>query len=602
MSRSKKKKYSCDFETCTWEKGYTYVWAWAVCEIGNIDNIKYGSNIDTFFNYIFTLDNPTLYFHNLKFDGSFLISWLIRNNYEFVEDKENIGDMTFTTLISDRGQWYNITVYNKVLKKRQIKFTFNDSLKLLPFSVKEIAKSFRLDIKKGEIDYNYKRNENWIMTNEEKEYIKNDVQIVAIALDFLFNENMNRLTTGANALAYYKAIMNDKVFKRLFPILPYEQDYYIRQSYKGGYTYLNDKYKNKDIGEGIVFDVNSLYPSRMMCEELPVGYPIYFIGEYKTNVNYPLYIQQFSCIFEVKENHLPTIQVKNNRWKFDETEYLKSSDGETVTMTLTNVDLKLFLEHYDVIELEYIDGFMFRSCKGLFTQYIEHWSNEKIKAKKEKNYGMYILSKLMLNTLYGKFGTNPNVASKQPYLDDEGILKFHTTPFEQREPVYIPMATFITSYARNLTIRSAQKVYHRFMYADTDSLHLEGTEIPKELNVDDYELGAWKLESHFDKAKYIRQKCYIEREFKTISDLKSLMEEWNIKRRKKHLKRFKGKILTGFRKIKVTCAGMPKNIHKQVTFENFKEGSIYNGKLQPKQIKGGVILQETTFEIKKTCL
>ena len=32
------KKYVADFETCTWLPDETFVWAWAVSEIGNPEN------------------------------------------------------------------------------------------------------------------------------------------------------------------------------------------------------------------------------------------------------------------------------------------------------------------------------------------------------------------------------------------------------------------------------------------------------------------------------------------------------------------------------------------------------------------------------------
>lgn len=62
------KKYVGDFETATWLENETFVWAWAVCEIGNENNIKYGNNIDSFFEFIEQEKNPEIYFHNLKFD------------------------------------------------------------------------------------------------------------------------------------------------------------------------------------------------------------------------------------------------------------------------------------------------------------------------------------------------------------------------------------------------------------------------------------------------------------------------------------------------------------------------------------------------------
>lgn len=591
-------KYSCDFETSTWDEKQTYVWAWACCEFDTLYTV-YGNNINSFMNYLFKLDNPQIYFHNLKFDGSFILNWLFNNGFEWVADKKDRKENSFLTLITDKGQWYKITIYLKVGKKPKYIEIF-DSLKKLPFSVRAIAESFKLPILKGEIDYYSYRSENHLLTEEEKDYIKNDVEIVARALNILESQGMSKMTTSANALNFYKEIMG-KNFDRLFPKLSPPVDNYIRESYKGGFTYVNEKYQNKKIGEGIVLDVNSLYPSRMKFEKLPVGKPIYFKGEYSENTNYPLYVQKFSCIFELKDGFIPTIQVKNNRYRFMENEYLKSSEGERVVLTLTSVDLKLFLEHYEVYELHFIDGFMFRSANGMFSQYIDYWTEQKIKAKKEGNGGLYTLSKLMLNSLYGKFGTNPKSALKIPYLSKDGILKFSISEVTERDSIYIPIASFITAYARNYTIRSAQKVYNRFIYADTDSLHLIGKEMSKGLKIDDYELGAWKHESSFDRGFYIRQKCYIENELRSLKDVKKKKEKFEENRKLRklfHVKQFKYKI-KGFREIKVTVSGLPENLRKFVNFENFKEGLILDGKLTQKQIKGGAYLNKTTFEIKK---
>lgn len=73
------KKFTADFETCTWLEDETYVWAWALCEIGNEENIRIGTNIEEFFNVCSKENNPKVYFHNLKFDGSFLIDYLFNN-------------------------------------------------------------------------------------------------------------------------------------------------------------------------------------------------------------------------------------------------------------------------------------------------------------------------------------------------------------------------------------------------------------------------------------------------------------------------------------------------------------------------------------------
>ena len=62
------KKYTADFETATWLENETYVWAWAICEIGNINNIQIGGDIDEFMEWCEKNHNTTLYFHNLRWN------------------------------------------------------------------------------------------------------------------------------------------------------------------------------------------------------------------------------------------------------------------------------------------------------------------------------------------------------------------------------------------------------------------------------------------------------------------------------------------------------------------------------------------------------
>ena len=376
------KKFTADFETNV-DVEDCRVWAWAVCEIGNTSNFIYGNNITTFIEWCSNKRaNYVLYFHNLKFDASYILSYLLNNGYEFIENKKDRRDKTFTTLISDMGQFYSLEIYFEINGKRTNKVTIYDSFKILAFSVETIAKSFNLPIRKLELDYKTKREIGHELTEHEVDYIRCDVEIMARALEIMFTENLTKMTIGSNALSYYKKMT--KNFNRYFPSLPYEIDKDIRQSYKGGFTYLNPIYKGKTIENELVLDVNSLYPYVLHEKALPYGQPIFFKGEYQKDVMHPLYIQMIDCIFEIKDNMIPTIQLKNNL-SFLPNEYITSSKGQNITLVLTNVDLELFKEHYNIIDPVYIAGWKFRARYGLFSSYVDRWTEEKIKAKKEKN-------------------------------------------------------------------------------------------------------------------------------------------------------------------------------------------------------------------------
>lgn len=454
------KKFSCDFETVTWLEEETYVWAWAVNEIGT-DNVVYGTDIIDFIEFLKQNENCKYYFHNLKFDGEFIIYYLLKNGYEFVEDRKDRKDRSFTCLISNTGVFYNIEIYFEVKGKKVKKATIIDSLKIIPFSVEETAHTFNLPISKLEIDYNKPRVKGHKLTLEEKEYIKNDVLIIGKALNIIFNQGLTKNTRASNALEDYRKIIGDNKFNHYFPSIDEINDKEFRKAYKGGFTYLNPIYKEKDVENVEILDVNSLYPSCMKNCLLPYGNGVYFEGEYKEDKIYPLYIQMITCRFEIKENKIPVIQLKKHIMHLDNEYVLSSADENGIlqkeTLVLTNIDLKLFKEHYNIYDEEYTAGWKFKGKYGLFDEYINKWIEIKNQATIEKNKGLRTLAKLMLNSLYGKFATTLTDISKECFLIDD-IVKYKNLPEQSKKGLYIPIACFITAYARNKTITTAQSI------------------------------------------------------------------------------------------------------------------------------------------------
>ena len=548
----KVKRYVADFETTT-DPSDVRVWASGLCEIETGEVCFIGNDIESFFNYLKN-KNSVVYFHNLKFDGEFILSYLLRNGYKWNDSREA---KTFNTLITDSGIFYSITVFFEKKNKQYKKVVFYDSYKKLPFKVSVIAKAFNLEMSKLSIDYDAPRPKGHILTDEEREYLIADLKIVAEALKIQFNQGLKKMTNASDALTGYKKL-NEGRFEKWFPVLPVELDTDIRQAYKGGFTFLAHRFKNKTVSEGVTLDVNSLYPWVMYTKLLPYGYPVFFEGEPVPDEKYPLFIIHMKCGFKLKKKHIPTIQLKNS-FRFIPTDYIEDSITDDVELHLTSVDYQLFLDHYEIYNPEYINGWKFKGTTGMFTEYIDYWMHIK-----ETNTGaLRQLAKLMLNSLYGKFATNPKSRQKEPILDSDGIVRYTVTKPELRDPVYTVMGCFITAYAREKTIRSAQSVYDRFIYADTDSLHLTGSELP-DMEIHPTRLGAWKHEGTFTKGKYIRAKTYLE----TIDGVDH-----------------------------VTCAGMPDNIKEMVTYDNFHPGSTFDGKLMPKRFPGGVVLMPTTFTI-----
>lgn len=553
------KTYTADFETTT-DIEDCRVWAFAICEVGNVSNVMYGITIEQFIQWCEENANCQLYFHNLAFDGAFIFDYLEKNGWTWQSGMSSNYDKTYTTLIGEANQVYQITLTFSKYRKVRI----YDSLKVIPLSVKAMAKAYGLEEGKGELDYEAYREPGHMLTDEEKDYIRRDVQIVAHVLDVFLNEGLTKMTAGANALFWYKKSLGGyNAFRHVYPKIDEIEDKFVRKAYRGGFTYTDPRWACQEVGNGIVLDVNSLYPSVMHDCILPIGAGKWFDGKPEKDVRYNLWVACVTFSFKVKPDHIPCLQIKGNM-RFGQTEYIRES-GLPVTITVTSIDWELINMQYDVSHVRWIGGYKYQSSPNMFIDYVDHWNAEKVKAGEEGNLGKRQIAKLMLNSLYGKFATRLTISGKRPELQEDGVVRYVMMEEEKREPVYLPVGVFITAHARFKTITSAQKCYDRFLYADTDSLHLLGTDYPEGLDIDAFKLGAWKHESSFTRAKFLHAKCYIEE--------------------------IDGKLTTH-------VAGMPANVHDQVSFENFELGAIYHGKLYQKRVDGGIVLVPGDMQIR----
>lgn len=632
MANRKYRYFMGDFETTVYDGQVdTEVWASAVVELGTED-VQIFHSIGETYKYFTGLNcNLICYYHNLKFDGEFWLYYLINElKLEQGVTKDNAGNVTgwktnnelfsgeFKYSISDRGMWYTIDIKygNHIIELR-------DSLKLLPFSVKAIGKAFKTKHQKLSMEYTGFRYAGCNITDEEKEYIANDVLVVKEALETMFADGHNKLTIGACCMSEYKQGIGKDMYQAMFPDLTameidpsiYEQsdaDTYIRKSYRGGWCYLVKGKENRIFRNGTTGDVNSLYPSMMSSESgnyYPVGAPHFWAGNFipeEATQHNRYYFIRFRCSFRIKPDYLPFVQIKGD-WKYRGTEMLESSDlvnrktGETsayyynsresryekitVTLTMTCTDWILFNEHYNIYNLEILSGCWFNTEIGIFDDYINHYK----KIKLESTGALRTEAKLFLNNLYGKMASSTDSSFKVAGMKDDESVGYYSVEQHDKSAGYIAVGSAITSYARNFTIRAAQKNYYGkdkagFIYADTDSIHCDlKPEEFKGITVHPKNFCCWKLESSWDKGIFARQKTYIEHV--VAEDLEPIDQPyWNIK-----------------------CAGMPDKCKNQFMakldsgeagLEDFKVGLTIHGKLVPKRIKGGVLLVETDYTMR----
>lgn len=646
-----------DFETTVYPgQVHTEVWASASVELFS-DDVRIFHSIKDQFDYFISLKtNIIVYYHNLKFDGSFWLPFLLVDmgyqqayqevkkepyTVQWLQDKY-MKNNTFKYSISNKGMWYNI-----IIKVGGYFIELRDSLKLLPFSVKKIGENFGTAHKKLDMEYTGLRYAGCTITPEEMKYIENDVLVVKEALEIMFNEGHNKLTIGSCCLGEYKHLTGKEEYESIHPdvydiwidskVHRYNNaGDWILKSYRGGWCYLVKGKEGKVFHNGTTADVNSLYPSVMSSESgnrYPIGKPKFWTGN-----NIPLeaigwnkyYFVRIRTRFYLKEGKLPFIQIKGNMM-YKSTESLHTSDiwnksakryeryyidenGEKqpalVELTLTMIDYQLIKEHYYLDECEILDGCWFYSALGIFDEYIEKYKKQKLESKGARRE----LAKLFLNNLYGKMASSKDSSFKIAYLREDKTIGYIPIVEKGKKPGYIPIGSAITSYARNFTIRAAQKNYHGldepgFIYADTDSIHCD---LPPDkiqgITVHDKNFCCWKLESCWDVAYFTRQKTYIEHvTHEDCVPVEQLLDK-NGNPRKPY--------------YNIKCAGMPQKckdlfeksmsgyeiqetdnfteeeqefINHRYKITDFNVGLNVPGKLRPINIRGGVILVDTPY-------
>lgn len=624
--------YVADFETTVYDNQYfTEVWASALAELWDDTNhVEIKTSLQDFMRSLFSRNqNMVIYFHNLKFDGSFILDWIKKQpsfhekivldgekNEHFAKDYK-LRHKDYIYQISSKGVFYSITI-----NYRGYLYVFYDSYKIIPFSVAQIGKAFDTKNRKTTIEYTGFRKAFGLISEQEKEYIKNDVLVMKEALEKMFNMGLTSQTIGSSALKVFKSGYDKEDLELLFPqvydipidINKYGQDNvgeYIHKSYHGAWCFCNPVFKDKIIYDGVTVDANSLYPSQMRLKKFPVGLPKFFSGEPPVEAlqEDKLYFIRIKCRFELKSGYLPFIQIKGDM-RYNGREMLESNivydkygnilQNEQITFTMTCIDYTLFKEHYNLYDLQFLDGCYFKAVYGLFDEYIDNFMQMKIESK---NIVERTIAKLLLNNLYGKFAMYKDSSFKVAFLE-ENKINFRTVREMDKVPTYIPIGSFITSYARDTTIRLAQKNIKHFCYADTDSLHCccnekELVDVP----IHDKKLGFWKVELRWKRGIFHRQKSYVESE-----------------------------IIDGKEEYHVTCAGMGKEVKQ--TFINalkyrdgsittqeilsldkydkiqkgymlrgadlsdFKTGLTIYGNLKAKRIIGGIILVKCPFRLR----
>jgi hypothetical protein len=490
-----------------------------------------------------------VYLHNFsEFDGIFML--------KIMANMKNIN----INVIKRNSKIINTKLSYNLGKDRKYIIYFRDSLLILPLSLKKLGSNFNVEIKKTIYPYLFVNNKsislnyigpvpkfeffdnitnqdynnyasdysnNWSLKKETLKYCDNDVkslwQIIKLFQFEIFKKftvDINNLPTLSSiAFAIYRA---NYLKENTIPCIGGSLYNDIKESYTGGSV---DVYKayGKDIYR---YDVNSLYPSVMKNYPSPTGK----IYRFKGNIlEHPKGEDSFG-FFNVKVSapdnlNVPILQtrVKTN-YSYKTVAPLGSWEG-----WYFSEEIKYAEKHGYTFEVK--SGYLFE--KGyIFTEYV----NDLYEMKKNsaKNSANYIISKLLLNSLYGRFGMDPikehnvivkgsesiakfinnkkyDITDSTNLGDDVELISYKDYMGDESEGkhcfdnICVAIASSITAYSRISMSKIKMEYINNLYYSDTDSLDLD-VKLDNKYISD--KLGDFKFENKFKEALYLAPKVY----------------------------------------------------------------------------------------------
>lgn len=605
-----------------------FVCAWALIPVEiepDRSHIIHGRTIDSFMDTVARLyfalpetgkkkrrEKMNCFTHNLKFDGDFVEWWLLHGGGEILsETRENV-------LYNFSAAWNGAMV------------TFRDSLKIFPKSAEKIGELYGIPKLKGQWDYEKYRDENTPISPEEWEYIDHDVMILSRALaDYrrqgyventqaaiAYNDRLKKTYPKFRKTLAQSIKSDPDRYRATFPreIMPleFELHKHLMLGYFGGISYLNPKYANVPLEHCHSFDVHSMYPDKMANAWLPVGQPL--IIENPTQGEAWRMIRNYNCVMVDIDNltltlkspaHFPALMFPTTPGTSVRMEG-KIIKCENEMICLTGIDCRIMESEYNISSCNITRIYLFRSKYGHYADFVNYWmkiksDSDKIKddptadpAARSAAKTQRELAKVMMNASYGKDGTKLIRYPHKTYLDPETDLLEANIEIEISDiEYYLPSAIFICALARQQLWRAVRICRDEFIYCDTDSVKVtqrgkELLEASPDFDIDPYRLGAWGYEGEYLSAKFVRQKTYsytqlnkhgrTERHYVVCGapdDIKAVMDIEDFK------------------------PGMVISLDKIHACINSETGKPLQGRLLPVRVHGGVILEETGFQISK---
>ena len=453
--------------------------------------------------------NICVYIYNLSFEWSFILPILLNRGFTFKDSIEKDDEKVFNSVSTKSVS--SVWQVQMKFEKSGGYVILRDLAKLFGGGLSNVAKAFKLETQKGEIDYRKNRLHNYVVTKEEKIYCFKDTRIIIEILlkmkeqdDKDFWNSVSMASYSMRKLikrGYPRALKPYGKYRESYPELNEQETAFLREGVEGGITYAPDSWQFKVINQKIAhIDAHQMHPSSAFLNLFPYGEGEYFEGK-------PPLGRISACRIRISYTAVKLHSIiKLIGLPFIEDKEIVVWDFEIPTMKKCYVDL----------EIEYIDGYSYKMRPLPWRRYYADNYLKRLEAKKQGDPFWTLLYKLWNNSSYGKLLEKPHNYTIENVIRDDDIIDSITEIKDELKVnakyTYLPVGSCIPAYSRVALIELALQIgWEKVVYFDTDSIFFiwdnESEKVWNNTNQEDF-LGGWAMEEFIDRAQFTAPKRY----------------------------------------------------------------------------------------------
>ncbi len=476
-------------------------------------------NVDDFMIACSMLRISTVIWYNAKhafslFDYYFLShGWTLASETVAMRDTfGKIGHGNYTSLQSCNGARYKMSFWHDYVNKNKDlkvhKTVMIDLLNILGGGLKKVCESWGVPYK-GLYDnewemYTSDAKALYELVGRFESEFKALSGLSMLGGDFLTAGGASKKILLEHMYKTGNAKSNLAAFHKDFPI-KIESDRMLRAGnlYRGGLCLLNPRYKNRPVGNVYKLDVNSMYPYIMKTMELPSGKPK-IMPDVQPGDDWIQIVHIKTMLGKLKRHMVPV-------WMDTKLNFYTGNISES-DIFIYKEELDELENWYDMVwECDYVLCF-----KPGINQGMRDFVDEYYSLKMNETGARRALSKLILNSAYGKIAEKPEKQIGHYELEPEGYIMFHDdgVNVNKRGMMSVVVGARITALARVYLMQKIREidgpdVYQNFIYCDTDSIH----SLKNAPETSDTELGMLKneekMKKYFKMCLYLSPKTYI---------------------------------------------------------------------------------------------